>query len=191
MKYHDFVYGEVEINDPVVLKLIKSSSLQRLKGINQAGYRPLWVNPNVKTEDSQSNRFCHSVGVYLLLKKFHAPFEEQIAGLIHDISHTAFSHCGDYVLKSGSGKEQNHQDCVFYEFVNKSEASIIIKKHGLDLEYLLEESNFPLKEKKLPDLCADRIDYSLRDSLVHEVLTRKETDNFFEEFTDKRSKLGF
>ena len=55
--------------------------------------------------------------MYALLKKFGASTEEQIAGLIHDVSHSAFSHCIDYVLDEGSEKTHNHQDRIFATFV--------------------------------------------------------------------------
>jgi len=38
-----------------------------------------------------------------------------------------------------------------------------LKKHKIDLKKILDESNFPILERPLPDLCADRIDYFLRD----------------------------
>lgn len=160
MKYTDRVYGDFEIDEPVVLELINSKTLQRLKEIDQAGY----FEPHFP--GTAHSRFEHSIGVYLLLKMYGAPIEEQIAGLIHDVSHSAFSHCIDYVLDAGSEKEHNHQDNVFDEFVRKSEIPEILKKYNLDLEYILDDKNFPLKEKDLPDLCADRIDYSLRTATV-------------------------
>lgn len=160
MKYTDRIYGEFEITEPIILDLINSSTLQRLKEIDQAGYfEPYFPG-------TAHSRFEHSVGVYLLLKKYDAPIEEQTAGLIHDVSHSAFSHCIDYVLKAGSGKEHNHQDNVFDEFVRKSEIPEIFKKYNFDLNYILNDKNFPLKEKDLPDLCADRIDYSLRTAVI-------------------------
>ncbi|GIW57621.1 MAG: hypothetical protein KatS3mg083_566 [Candidatus Dojkabacteria bacterium] len=142
------------------MELINSKTLQRLKDIDQAGY----FEPHFP--GCAHSRFEHSVGVYLLLKIYGAPLEEQIAGLIHDVSHSAFSHCIDYVLDDGSQKEQNHQDNVFEEFVRKSEIPEILGKYGFDLDYILDDKNFPLKERDLPDLCADRIDYSLRTATV-------------------------
>jgi len=166
MKYHDKVYGDFEITEPVIIDLINSNPIQRLKYIDQAGYLEPFI------PGSSRSRFDHSLGVYLLLKKFGATIEEQISGLIHDVSHSAFSHCIDYVLESGSEKDHNHQDNIFDLFVRKSELPEIIKKYGYDFEYILDDKNFPLKERDLPDLCADRIDYSLRDSTVF-----KEIDN--------------
>ncbi len=174
MKYKDFVYGEFEITEPVILDLINSLALQRLKGIDQAGYKPLWVKPDADVDKYDHTRFAHSLGVYLLLKQYNASIEEQIAGLIHDVSHSAFSHCIDYILCEGSEKEQNHQDNVFESFVRKTEIPKIIRKHGFDLEYILNDKNFPLKEKNLPDLCADRIDYSLKTTVIFNELNDTE-----------------
>lgn len=170
MKYTDRVYGNFEITEPVILELINSPTLQRLKEIDQAGYfEPYFPG-------TAHSRFEHSIGDYLLLENYGAPIEEQIAGLIHDVSHSAFSHCIDYVLDAGSEKEHNHQDNVFADYVKRSEILLILKKYGFDLDYILEDKNFPLKEKKLPDLCADRIDYSLRTALV---LGEIENANYF------------
>lgn len=173
MKYTDRVYGEFEITEPVILELINSPSIQRLKEIDQAGYRPLWVKPDAETGEYDHSRFAHSVGVYLLLRKYNAPLEEQIAGLIHDASHSAFSHCIDYILESGSEKEHNLQDNLFNSYVRKTEIPKIIKKYGFNLKYILEDENFPLKEKSLPDLCADRIDYSLKTAVIFGELDEK------------------
>ena len=50
----------------------------------------------------------------------------------------------------------------FSNYILSSDLPIIFKKYHLDIKFLLDEKNFPLKEKDLPDLCADRIDYTLR-----------------------------
>lgn len=191
MDYKDRVYGEEEITEPIILELINCPALQRLKEIDQAGYRPLWVKPNVETGEYDHSRFAHSIGVYLLLRKYKASIEEQIAGLIHDVSHSAFSHCIDYVLDAGSQKEQNHQDNVFDEFVRKTEIPEILKKYNLNLDYVLDDNNFPLKENDLPDLCADRIDYSLRTAVIFGELNEKGKDYLLENLTAENGKWVF
>ena len=172
MKYKDVVHGEFNIRELVILELINSPTLQRLKSVDQTGYDPY-------TKRERVNRFDHSVGVYLLLKKYKASIEEQIAGLIHDVSHSCFSHCIDYVLRNGSGKTQSLQDDVFESFVKKTEIVDIIEKYGFDINYILNDKNFSLEEKDLPDLCADRIDYSLRDAFSFQEVSKKDRDNIF------------
>lgn len=89
----------------------------------------------------------------------------------------------------GSEKEHNHQDNVFDEFVRKSKIPEILKTYNLDLEYILDDKNFPLKEKDLPDLCADRIDYSLRTAVVFKEI---ESGKFFiDNLTAKDGKWIF
>lgn len=161
MLYRDRVYGKISIDEPVILELIASPTLQRLKHIDQAGY----FKPHFPHAEPRS-RFNHSVGVFLLLKLYGAPLDEQIAGLIHDVSHSAFSHCIDYVLSTGNTYEQSHQDNVFEAFVQDSDIPAILQERGISPAQILNDDNFSLKERPLPDLCADRLDYSLRDGIA-------------------------
>jgi HD superfamily phosphohydrolase len=169
MEYQDRIFGECNIEEPVIVELIGSPALQRLKKIDQMGYQEPYF------PGTAHSRFEHSVGVFLWLRKYGSSIEEQIAGLIHDISHGAFSHCLDYVLAQGAEQHQRYQDDILADFVKKSEIAGIIKKYGLDLDYILDENHFPLKEKPLPDLCADRIDYSIRDALCFGELRDRKT----------------
>lgn len=188
MLYKDRIYGEIEISEPVILELINNLAMQRLKDIDQAGY----FQPFVGVPDVSHSRFEHSLGVFILLKKYGAPPEEQIAGLIHDVSHSSFSHCIDYVLDHGSNiQEQNHQDNIFDDFVRKTEIPEILKKYGFDLDYILNDENFPLKEKNLPDLCADRIDYSLRDGIHYAKFDKSYADYFLDNLIVKDNRWVF
>jgi HD superfamily phosphohydrolase len=177
MIYNDRVYGKVKITEPVVLELVNCPAIQRLNKIDQAGYKPLWVKPETKVGKFGYNRFTHSVGVYLLLNIYQASLEEQISGLIHDVSHSAFSHAIDYAIKQGSQTNHSYQDDIFESYIQKTDVPRILKKYGFSLKYILEESNFPLKEKNLPDLCADRIDYVLRDALVFGQIDKRKVDD--------------
>jgi len=156
MKIKDKLYGNIVLDSPVLIELIKSKPLQRLKKISQFG--PPTEYYHIKT---LTTRFTHSVGVMVLLKKLGATEEEQIAGLLHDISHTAFSHIVDWVL--GSGETEEFQNEQHEEFLIKSKVSEILKKYGYNPKKISEHKNFNLLEQDLPDLCADRIDYSTRE----------------------------
>lgn len=191
MRYKDKVYGNFNITEPVILELLTSPALKRLKDIDQAGYGPLLAKPYKRVGQFGHNRLTHSIGVYLLLKKYNAPLQEQIAGLIHDVSHSAFSHCIDYVLDEGDGRKQNHQDNMHNDFVKKTEIYKILNKYGFDLKYILDDENFPLKEKNLPDLCADRIDYILREGLIFKEITYPEVKNMLENLIVKDNRWVF
>ncbi|MCJ7703374.1 MAG: HD domain-containing protein, partial [Anaerolineales bacterium] len=86
MIYSDPVYGPVEITEPVLLDLMESRAIQRLHGVLQHGVSAL------VGITSPTSRFEHSVGALLLVRRLGASLEEQVAALLHDISHTAFSH---------------------------------------------------------------------------------------------------
>ncbi|MBU0536591.1 MAG: HD domain-containing protein [Nanoarchaeota archaeon] len=170
MKLIDKVYGKQEIKDKLALDIIKTKEMQRLKGVNQYGALK-FVTPWMVT-----TRFEHCLGVYFLLRKLGASREEQIAGLIHDIGHTAFSHVYDYVV--GRHEEQDSNDEAQAGIVINSEINGFLLKEGIDTSFILDNKNFFLLDKELPDLCADRVDYILRDSLNYGLISKEETFSF-------------
>lgn len=166
MIYKDIVYGTFEIEDPVILELISSKPVLRLKHITQHGATVY----NRYFKERVITRFEHSLGVYLFLKKFNCSLEEQIAGLLHDVGHAVFSHVADLLFPHD---ESSYDDRSQKNVIRSSDIPTIFKKYNLDLEYVLNKDNFPILEKSLPDLCADRIDYFFRDiNLV------KKTDSY-------------
>ena len=167
----DILYGSFAITEPVILEIITSPEFQRLKHISSGGYYPAW--PVLKRE--QFNRYYHSLGVFLLLRRFNASLEEQIAGLIHDVSHSAFSHTIDYIKSEiDSEKKQDFQDHIHNSFVKNSSINHILKKYGFNVDYILDDTHFHLKENSLPDICADRIDYCLRQAFDLNFITNSE-----------------
>ena len=84
---------------------------------------------------------------------------EQAAGLLHDISHTAFSHVTDELF----GAPDLAQDQRHRSFLLGSDVSKILYMHGLDPEEVADIEKHGLLEREPPRLCADRVDYSLRE----------------------------
>lgn len=118
--------------------------------------------------------------------------EEQIAGLIHDVSHTVFSHSADYFLDGGSEKEHSLQDNIFEKFARKTDIPEILERFGFNVNYILDEENFRLKERSLPNLCADRIDYSLRDGIVtYKLLSQKDIKDLLENLKTVENRWVF
>ena len=180
MKINDNIYSVEEIKDKVLIELINSKPIQRLKGIKQAG-----ITGHI-LEDRDCTRYDHSVGVMVLLRKKQASLEEQIAGLLHDVSHTAFSHVVDFVYKT---KEHNYHELFYEKIIRNSEIPSILKKHGFNLNRLSNENNFHLLEREIPDLCADRIDYALRD--LNGFYTNGKLDNFIRSLVNINNEFVF
>ncbi|HEX9664327.1 MAG TPA: HD domain-containing protein [Patescibacteria group bacterium] len=181
---NDLIYGQQVITEPVVLELIQSKTFQRLQDIDQGGYAPICYNPhNISpAELKKNNRFEHSVGVYLLLNKYNDSLESQVSGLLHDVSHPPFSHCVDYVFEEeGSQTDHSFQDNRHADFIKNSEISDILKKYKFDPDQIIHEANFLLLENKIPDICADRIDYSLRTALLFKEYSNEQTDKMLDD----------
>lgn len=156
VRYQDRLYGAVEITEPVLRDLMLSGAMQRLRGVLQHGISGL-VGITAPV-----SRYEHSVGVMLLVRRLGATLEEQIAALLHDVSHTAFSHVIDYVF--GGHNSQGYHEEVEAEYIARTDLPDVLAAHGYDWRDFLDEAAFPLLEQPAPALCADRLDYFLRDS---------------------------
>ncbi|PGV65076.1 hypothetical protein COD94_10335 [Bacillus cereus] len=176
----DVIYGEFKV-DKVLEELILSKSVQRLKGIHQNGASYL-IN-----EKWNVTRFDHSVGVMLLIKKLGGSVEEQIAGLLHDVSHTAFSHVIDYVFDN---ENESYHEEIFSAVVKNSEIPAILSKHGYNYEdILLDDSKWTLLERSAPELCADRVDYTLRDMYTYGYISLEEAQNFLDDLIEVNGRM--
>jgi len=129
--------------------------MRRLEGIDQSGL-PLAFHPK-----NRYSRFEHSVGVYVLLAKMGASVEEQLAGLLHDVSHTACSHLIDWV--QGDPQIENFQDKRHPSIVRKGMLGQTLLSHGYDPARIADYSHFSLLEQPSPIVCADRLDYGMRE----------------------------
>lgn len=171
MKINDRLYGEADL-EPVLTDLIHSKAVQRLNGIHQGGACFL-VNPAWNI-----SRCEHSIGVMLLIRRLGGSLEEQIAGLLHDVSHTAFSHVADDVFNM---ENEDYHEQMFRQWVKQSDIPWILDTYGFkDEDILYDEKKWTLLEQPAPSLCADRIDYTLRDSLAYGFGDQEEIGRFLE-----------
>lgn len=183
------IYGQVAVKEPVIKELLACDAMQRLKKINQYGVMKL-----VKPQQDYT-RYEHSLGVFYILHRFGAPLEEQVAGLLHDVSHTAFSHVIDFV--HGTLLEKySYQDKIFAWYLQESGVMAILKKYNLErvaqfgngVEYTMLKDN-------LPHLCADRIEYNIYGGYLEGWITKEQAKDMVNHivyqdgewiFTDKK-----
>ncbi|KNC97348.1 uncharacterized protein SPPG_07276 [Spizellomyces punctatus DAOM BR117] len=166
----DGIHGTVRITEDVLIRLIYSPAVQRLGGVLQHGITGLLaMTPPV-------TRLEHSVGAMLLVRKLGASLKEQIASLLHDISHTALSHVVDHAFR---GTESYHE-LQKESYLLSTELPELLKSFGYDWRDFLKEEDYPLLEQDSPKLCADRLDYGLRDCLAFDKLSESEVQRTLE-----------
>lgn len=156
MVYQDVLYGSVTIEEPALRELLAAPSVRRLQGVLQHGISGLIGITSAIT------RFDHSLGVMLLVRRLGGDVREQIAALLHDVSHTALSHVIDYVFNDHDG--QRYHEAEKEAFMARTHLPAILARHGYNWADFLHEDAYPLLEQPSPRLCADRIDYFLRDA---------------------------
>ncbi len=179
---HDPVYGAI-YPDELEWQLISSRPVQRLKGIKQLGLVDT-VYPG-----ANHTRFEHSIGTMEIAGRMASRLglEEgeirkvRIAGLLHDLGHSALSHAVEEVMSRNpelqpllNGRQiSRHEDFTRHiiESDNFGDAvSALAKRDFGDSKKLFSEiselvAGFgPLGKIISGDLDADRIDFLLRDS---------------------------
>lgn len=161
-------YGPVEIDEPILLELIDSPPFQRLKHIHQYGIA------FYTTHREEYNRYEHSLGVFYLLRANGCSLKEQISGLLHDVSHTIFSHVGDWIFNR-QNQELDYQTLTLSDYLELSGLRTILNSYGYTSDEILPKQElFPALEQPLPDLCADRIDYNIQGAFYQGFITYDE-----------------
>lgn len=113
----DPLYGYINIDDELFDKIIDSPEFQRLRGITQTSYAPLYAS-------AVHNRFVHSLGVFYLGKIVSKTINNlelditnknrwlqifELACLLHDVGHAPFSHTGEnFYLPFNGSRDKLH-----------------------------------------------------------------------------------
>lgn len=169
--YIDPIHGEVDITDDLVQSLISTREVQRLRRIKQLS------NSMFIFYGAEHSRFSHSLGVYILTKKVTEKLvkknlinedvarEVQIAGLLHDVGHGAFSHTFEKLFNT------NHEDFTNEIILNSSsQVNKVLKTVSEDYPNRIAsiiDHTHPLQflsDIISSQLDCDRSDYLLRDS---------------------------
>lgn len=178
VNFKDPLYGNIQV-EGVFKELVLSAPFQRLKDIHQGGAIYL-VDPQLN-----HTRFDHSLGVYWLVTKFGGNLNERVAALLHDLSHTAFSHVIDAVLDY---KKEDFHETIFQDVLNSSTIPFILNQYNLN-DALNSFNNYTLLEQSLPEICADRLDYTLRDLFQANMIDRDEVSKFLTDLATKDGKF--
>lgn len=179
------IFGNLDITEPFLLELIECPSMQRLKEIHQYGIS-YWAG----SIDYPYSRFDHSLGVFHLVRRFGGSIHEQVAALLHDVSHTIFSHVGDQLFMSinpgthklnAIEKNSSYQDAIHLWFLQHTEIPDILSRYGIATEDILpKKQKFTMLEQELPRLCADRLEYILHGAFCEGVFTQQDINSILQ-----------
>ena len=143
-----------------LLKYIAAPEFQRLSGvsmINGIESGGLFNFPE------QNTVFSHSIGVALILWRFTHDKRQTLAGLFHDIASPAFKHTIDYL--NGDSETQESIEERTSEIIRNSRAIMRqLKKDGIMAGEISDYKLYPLADNNVPNLAADRLEYSLSNS---------------------------
>ncbi len=163
------LYGDFLVDEPVLLELFQAPELKRLQYMRQHSLE-YFIRKQVSY-----NRFEHSVGVFCLVRRFGGTLDEQIAALLHDVSHTVFSHAGAYYFYTDSRRADAYQDSVHEVFLRESTLPAILNRYGFSIKsILLDQKTFTHLEQSLPDICADRFEYNVTGGVYEGLITKED-----------------
>lgn len=183
--YINTVCGRADFSNPLLRKLLQSKAMQRIKRIDQSGPHPYF------NMVGKFSRYDHSVGVLALLQKSGASIEEQAAGLMHDVSHTVFSHTGDHLFYKAN-LEKSYQDKIHSWFLCEMDVDKILSEYGLSVEDVdPDRKEFTAQEAPIPMMCADRIQYNIQTGVIFELLTKKDAKKIVDALEFKNDRWYF
>ncbi len=163
---HDSIYGTIDLEE-TASRVIETKEFQRLNTIKQLGFTYL-VFPG-----ATHSRFEHSLGTHYLAREASTRLglverditEVSLAGLLHDVGHSPFSHALEDSMVRLYGKD--HLDVTIDIIEGKTEGnevSDILGEHKKAVVDILKGKKGVLSRLISGNGDVDQIDYLARDS---------------------------
>ena len=138
----------------------------------------------------------HSIGVALVVWHFTHDKKQTLSGLFHDIATPCFKHCVDFI--NGDYMTQESTEELTTEIIkNSKEIMKLLKKDNISVEEIDNYHLYPIADNDTPRLSADRLEYSLANSLfTYNLLTLDEVKEIYNDIEiqtneDGEIELGF
>lgn len=128
------------------------------------------------------NRFLHSLGVGLIVWRFTGDPTQTAAGLLHDVATPVFAHVVDFLR--GDYLTQEATEAGTREILAGSpEILAVLDRFGLALDEVADYHRYPIADNDSPRLSADRLEYTLGNSLNYGFLTPAQIAALFADLT--------
>ena len=136
------------------------------------------------------SRFEHSLGAALIVWNFTGSVKQSVAALFHDIGTPCFAHSIDFML--GDYKNQEATEAGTRSAIEQSSQIVSILEHlGLEVDQVCNCHIYPVADSPAPCLCADRLEYSLRNMVNYKVCGQKEAQLLYEDVVLTYNEYGF
>ena len=161
LRVRDPIHDYIDLNS-LQAKLVDTPAYQRLRWIKQLGPINLVYPGANHTRHEHCMGTCHVIGKMADSIGLNSSDKQlvSVAGLLHDLGHTAFSHLGDEV--------EGVEDHVIRttKIISNTDLSDIISDEGLDPHEINQIilGNHKLGSLVSGDLDGDRLDYLVRDA---------------------------
>ena len=193
LHFVESIHGTVEIQEPILRELLASPVMQRLKHIHQYG---TYTIAHPFKEGKTYTRYAHSVGVMKMVQLAKAKgakisLAQIVTALLHDCSHTVFSHATEPLFMKGF-TNGNYHDQVHVNFLRDHGILDIVKKYGLSLKDILPDNpEYTALEQPVPTLCADRLEYNLYSGYLTGLLTAEDRQMILDNIQFENDKWFF
>ncbi len=168
--FRDPIYGYIEVQYKLILELIDSKEIQRLRRIRQLSGVAMVFHT------AEHSRFTHSLGAYhmanLILHHVEgiealSEYERLVllcSALLHDIGHGPYSHAFENVLETSH--EEMTEKIILSESSDVNKILSRIPNLALDVASVIShKGKYPLIESLVSSqLDVDRMDYLTRDA---------------------------
>lgn len=148
---------------------------------------PEWLNDYINTKELLSQQYIsitcgtiysdlfesdfffssldHSVAVALIIWHFTHDKKQTLSGLFHDIATPVFKHCVDF-LDGDYMTQESTEDLTTEIIKNSEEIMRLLKRDNIEISEVDNYHIYPIADNDIPQLSADRLEYSLSNGLI-------------------------
>ena len=142
------------------------------------------------------SRLDHSVGVALIIWNFTKDKTQTIAGLLHDVSTTVFSHVSDF-RKGDALTQTSTEEPTTKMILSDSALCKLLESDGIEPKAVVDYHIYPIADNEIPSLSADRLEYmypsglALDGSWTFEEIAKTYNDLIILKNEENKEELGF
>lgn len=142
------------------------------------------------------SRLDHSVGVALIIWNFTKDKTQTIAGLLHDVSTTVFSHVSDF-RKGDALTQTSTEEPTTKMILSDSALCKLLESDGIEPKDVVDYHIYPIADNEIPSLSADRLEYmypsglALDGSWSFEEIAKTYNDLIILKNEENKEELGF